>query len=225
MKKKQSVKKLNINNKWPSIVLVLLITLGIIFLSGQLKTLQLKARLASIPNQACISIGVALQNKLDLRHYDMSATSSVSKETPEPNGAVTGYKCEIGTVITASTENEQSGYPLGSVVTYFKDSFSAEMSANEGLNKQRSWSVDEEGAKNGFKQSSLFTYIITDVSEPYFEAYTVRDNAIISITLPCSMSFQNDKNKAFDECKKSAQKILQESAQKIQQSGKYYKLQ
>lgn len=97
------------------------------------------------------------------------------------------YKCTIGQVTTAREIHGKyvGEYELGASVMYFSTNDAAEHYSKENINPLRYWGVDEEGQKNGIPQTSKFTFIVTDEPVPYFDAYTVKANAVLRVTLPC----------------------------------------
>lgn len=200
------------------LLVTVLVVAGFLVLNYQGK-LERTEKLATYPNQACVGLGTALKNGLDLKHYDLKATSLTGHPM---EGAVGQHKCIAGRVITERHYNPdgsgaESGYELSSDVVYFESPQAAYAHADTIQNKSRSWSVDEAGSRSGIKQDrSLFTYLVTDVKEPYFESYTVRDNALVLLSLPCPMSIKDDPNEAFTECQSVAEKVLREYADKVQ---------
>ncbi|HUP26374.1 MAG TPA: hypothetical protein VM124_01865 [Candidatus Limnocylindrales bacterium] len=180
--------------------------------------LQKYERLSTSSNQACIGIGIALKHGIELKHFDFDARGLVDPG----QGKVAQYKCSVGTVVTKEWHNPDGsggseGYELGSDVLYFSNPESAYRFAEKVENPLHSWGIDQEGQAKGIPQTSLFTYLVTDAAEPYFEAYTVRDNAVMHISLPCPMPKNiSNPDEIFGNCQATAEKVLREFAETVQ---------
>lgn len=196
----------------------------IVFSAKAWKDLQTYKSLAMYPNQACVGVGIAIKDGLQLNHYDFEARSLAgSDKSTVAAGLIGQHKCTIGTVITDEIHNPDGsgsggGYQLSSDILYFKSANNAYAFADKVENPRRSWSVDEAGVKRNIPQTSLFTYIVTNVKEPYFEAYTVRDKSVLSISLPCNLPVEQDLNAVYDQCNKDAQHVLRDYANSVQQT-------
>lgn len=183
-----------------------------------LRSLHKHASLGMYQNQACVGIGVALRNGIDLRKYDLDARTVDRSSGWQDVGQ---HKCATGTVVTqqaagADGSGSASGYQLGADVVYFKTADAAYQYAEKVHNPTQSWGLDQEGQRNGIPQTSLFTFIHTDVPEPYFDAYTVRGNALMALSLPCTMTGQTDMAQSLNNCQVTAEKTLREFADTVQ---------
>jgi hypothetical protein len=201
---------------------VLVIVVGFIYLLQ--RHIEQVGRLSAYPNQACVGIGTALKSGVSLHHYDLDARSHVGplfNTHSAPSGFIGRQTCSIGVVVTKQTKapngsSTQEGYELGATVLYFNSSQAAKNFAAKTLNLTHSWSVDAAGVKNNIPQTSLFTYIVTNTSEPYFDSYTIRDKAAVTLTLPCAMSSARTADQNFDVCNTTAQKVLKDFADTVQ---------
>jgi hypothetical protein len=206
-----------------AIILILVVAGAFFLLSDHIKKF---GKLAAYPNQACVGVGTALKNGIRLKHYTFDAHSNIGplvNTHSAPAGFVGQHSCSIGTVVTKITKNKDgtstsSGYELGAVVQYFKNADIAKKYAATTVNHTHSWSVDEAGVKQNIPQTSLFTFIVTNTVEPYFDSYTVRGSTVILQSLPCPMSSQLTNDQNFDVCNKVAQKVLKEYADTVQQN-------
>jgi hypothetical protein len=119
-----------------------------------------------------------------------------------------------GLSATSATISRAGGNSLVASAFYLRTPADAANFAKQ-YNSYRSWSVDDAGVKAGIPQTSLFTYIVTDVDKPYVLAYTVKDSALLDLTFPCNMAVSADKNVAFDICNKLAQKVIKQYGDKV----------
>jgi hypothetical protein len=208
------------------LVLAAVVTYGIFLMNHVVRF----GKLASYPNQACVGIGVALRNGVPLKHYSFDAHSNVSPIFERHSDGFLGrHTCTIDMSVVKQTKNKNGtvttqGYQLGATVQYFNSSAAALNFARDKANPARSWSVDEAGVKKNIPQTSLFTFIATTVPEPYFDSYTVRDAALVRLTMPCAMPASLSKDQNFDNCNKTAQKTLQDFAEVVQQNLREQKL-
>ena len=174
------------------VLFILLATLSIAFIKQQ----QIIGRyelLEKIDNQACryLDNQPAVNGSFNLNTYTDQGEPQVT------------YTCLTG----ETTEPKEihgkfiDKYNLGASVSYFSSNEEALKFAEENLNPLRYWGVDQEGQKNGIPQTSLFTFIVNDAKSPYFDAYTVKANAVLRVSLPCS-------NAAGDACYEEAESML-----------------
>lgn len=179
-------------------------------------------QLATYPNQACVAVGIGLENGLRPDGYDFNVTAD-SAPTINTHSAPDGYmgmhKCSAGLIIASHvTESDgsrsDSGYELGSTVQYFRNNDTAYAFAQNSVNKQKYWGVDLNG-QSKISQNSLFTFLKTDVPKPYFESYTVQNNFVVFMSLPCDMSGEASNDEKFDKCNLAANKTLREAADRI----------
>lgn len=174
--------------------------------------------LADTPNQACRGISEAIRQGFKLAEPDIKATSIVYGPRAS-YGQLARYNCNVERVITASEtfadgSSSQSGYDAGASVTYFRNENAAYEYAEKIVNPSRYWSVDQAGVLQNIPQTSLFTYIVTDVPEPYFLSYTVRDNRLFLLNLPCGFTQDAIADNTITECQAAAEKILKAFADK-----------
>jgi len=169
---------------------------GVVFYSSftqQQATISKYQFLEKIDNQAC-------------RYLDGQGGVNGSfrfREDAAANTPLLVYKCYTGGQTQAK---EIQGiyidkYYMGATVTYFATNKEALKYAEEKLNPLRYWGVNEEGQKAGIPQTSKFTFIVTDESVPYFDAYTVKGNAVLRVSLPCSSTDP-------EQCQQQAEAML-----------------
>ncbi|HEX8227538.1 MAG TPA: hypothetical protein VF572_06750 [Candidatus Saccharimonadales bacterium] len=181
--------------------------------------------LTEYPNQGCIGLGSAVRNNIPLTHSDFEARINkgpLINTNSGPKGVIGWHNCNIGRVFTnlkAYPDGSASsrGYELGGSVVFFDTATDADQ-FGQMSNKNRSWSVDDATAKANYPQSGLHTYLVTDVKEPYFEAYTVRGTTSLNLSLPCPMEGFASKDLAFDNCNTAARKALKDFAGKVEQN-------
>jgi hypothetical protein len=171
------------------VVIVVLVLVAGIALLQRFQELNKYKILSQSSNQACVGLGISLENGANLSPFKFDAQSMARSGEW---GEVGQHKCNTGVVVTKYTQNgygssETEGYELGANVIYFKDAKAAYKYADKVHNPTRYWSIDEEGEKQNIPQTSLFTFIVNDVKEPYFDSYTVRDKALVTLSLPCNM--------------------------------------
>ena len=97
---------------------------------------------------------------------------------------------------------------MGASVSYFASTKEAYKFAEEKINPLRYWGIDEEGQNNDNPQTSLFTFVVNDEKIPYFDAYTVKRNAVVRVSLPC----EGDDSEA---CTTQAETILKRNLKGI----------
>ncbi len=211
------------------IVGLFLVFVALLVLSSGIELFRYRT-LAAYPNQACVGVGMAAKAGFELKPYEIDAHSIVESAfgfgigEPKGNkGRIGQHVCKTGRVITEQITNpdgsgSSSGYELGANVIYFNSNGAAQDFAKLSANPSRNWSVNDVDAAGGIPQTSSFTYLVTDVKEPYFDAYTLRGQAIVYLNLPCritSDAADADRSKDFDTCNKDAQKVLKAFADKV----------
>jgi hypothetical protein len=181
---------------------VLLLAVILALLVGVLKQADVISKyelIEKIDNQACRYLnGQPTVNG----SFDLNATA-------KQNDPKLVYECKNGQ--SASARNIQGKnigeYELGAKVMYFATNEEAEKYAEDNINPLRYWGVDEEGQQNGIPQTSEFTFIVTDEDVPYFDAYTVKSNAVLRVSLPCRNSSQTEDG--ITDCQDEARSVLQ----------------
>lgn len=161
------------------IVIVLLALIGTLLagFTRQADTIAKYELLEKIDNQAC--------RYLD-RQLSVNGSFDLNVKAPKNQPKLT-YTCLTGETTTAREIQGKfiDTYGFGATVSYFSSNEEALKFAEEKVNPLRYWGVDEEGQKNGIPQTSHFTFIVTDEKVPYFDAYTVKANAVLRVSLPC----------------------------------------
>jgi hypothetical protein len=174
-------------------LLALCIALGAA-LAQQTDTIGKYELLEKIDNQACRYLAYQSQSGGINGSFDLNLSA-------RDNEPLLVYKCTNGQV---TTDREIHGkgigeYELGAIVMYFATNEAAERYAEENINPLRYWGVDEEGQQNGIPQTSAFTFIVTDEPVPYFDAYTVKANAVLRVSLPCPKAETHGVTDCYDE--------------------------
>ncbi len=133
--------------------------------------------LEKIDNQAC--------RYLDNQPF-VNGNFNLHNSAPADKPQLT-YTCLTGEKTTAKEIHGKhiDAYEMGASVSYFSTNEAAEKFAEEKLNPLRYWGVDEDGQNKGIPQTSHFTFIVTDEKVPYFDAYTVKANAVLRVSLMC----------------------------------------
>ncbi len=159
------------------LVLVVFIGILIVAFTKQNDTIGKYELLEKIDNQACRYLE---------RQIGVNGSFDLNTNAPKNEPKLT-YTCLTG----ESTEAREiqgkfiDKYNLGAHVLYFSSNEEAVKFAEEKINPLRYWGVDEEGQKQGIPQTSKFTFIVSDEKVPYFDAYTVKANAVLRVSLPC----------------------------------------
>lgn len=155
--------------------------------------------LGHLDNQAC--------RYLADRGADSQVSGGFALNTDsDENEAKLTYYCYTGKNVKGKTIHGKQidGYSLGATVRYFSSNEAAEKYANEMLNPLRYWS--EDGSDE--IQDKNYTFLVTDEKEPYFDAYRVRANAVVRVSLLC-------KSKSFDTCDMQANQLLDQELKGI----------
>lgn len=134
--------------------------------------------LEMIDNQAC--------RYLD-HQEQVNGSFNLTADSPSDQPRLT-YTCTTGQTVEGREIQGKlvPAYYSGATVSYFASNADAEKYAEQKVNPLRYWSVDERGQQNGIPQTSHFSFIVTDEDKPYFDAYTVKANAILRVSLPCA---------------------------------------
>jgi hypothetical protein len=157
-------------------------------------------------NPACGGLNVAFINEYDIYPANPSLNASSKLYKSDKYDRTISFHCGIGVITQAATIQGKhiDGYELGADVTYFKSQKDAENYADKVINPMRYWGVNPEG-QDGIPQTSLFTFIVSDkaiFSDPkraVFDAYSVKGNTLVRISLPCSFTGKN-RAQSFEKC-------------------------
>lgn len=184
------------------VVVLLIVTLGVVVWLFADLTDQISRHkaLENQSNQACVGISIASNSGLEIDTSTLNATSTL---LPESDSLATAkQKCIVG---GESTENETTqgkviaSYNFGSEVTYFETNEAAIAYASTTLNPLRYWSPDATNTN--------YTFIVSRTDANYFDSYSVEDNAVMRISLPCSES-DSDDDKSIEKCMLQADRII-----------------
>jgi hypothetical protein len=200
-----------INRKnWLYISLLLALVASLVLLFCTYKRLSTYRVVERLQNQACIGLG---KGAITFKPVDIKAKFNLPDSNPE------GKTVEFTCLTNQSTEKatihgkEIAAYEFGAYATYFKDNAAATKFAEQKVNSLRFWGVDQAGQQAGIPQTSLFTFIVSDVPAPYYDAYTVKDNALVRISLPCG---DNDVSRGGVACYAEAESSLNTFADSIE---------
>lgn len=149
-------------------------------------------------NQACLGVSAATASGFNVDTKTLYVTSELkdgSSDNPTAN-----QKC----IIAGTTQDEViqgksiKSYSFGADVTYFKNNQEAQDYANNSINPLRYWSPDIS--------NTYYTFLVTHRDEVYFDAYSVKDNAVMRISLPCNDDEKSNKN--ISACQLQAERTL-----------------
>ncbi|HMS23194.1 MAG TPA: hypothetical protein PKB09_00100 [Candidatus Saccharibacteria bacterium] len=182
------------------VIVLLVVTLAVVtWLFANMSTEISRYRsLGSQSNQACLGVSAATASGFNVDTKTLYATSELkdaSSDNPSAN-----QKC----IIAGSTRDEAihgkpiKSYSFGADVTYFKDKETAKDYAETQINPLRYWSPDPS--------NSYYTFLVTHRDEVYFDAYSVKDNAVMRISLPCNQNDKSDKN--INSCLLQAERTI-----------------
>jgi hypothetical protein len=176
-------------------------------------------QLVSVPNQACIGLGVASGKGINIDLAELNGSQFLYNNDSDGRTAV--YACKIGINTKAATKGldvaqvDRNGYEMGAEVTYFKTQTEAEKYADKKVNPLRYWSVLHP--VGNISQETPFTSII--FGKPvYFDSYTVKGVALVRISLPCgSVADSGSTSKQCPGYDSKAESILESFAKSIKQ--------
>lgn len=140
-------------------------------------------KLTAMPNPACLGLGKASAHGISLSPVSLEAKSFLHQD----EGKVAAFTCHIGISTQAATIHGKfiDSYPLGAEVTYFENNQTAMDYADKQVNPLRYWGFFDANPDGEIRQDDSFTFVVTDVTPMILDAYTVKDNALIRISLPC----------------------------------------
>lgn len=158
------------------ILLVAMIAALVVTSYKQVDTIGKYEILELIDNQAC--------RYLD-GQPEVNGSFDLDVDAPKDKPKLS-YTCTNGQKVTArEIQGKTIGdYSMGASVIYFTTRDEANSYAEQKLNPLRFWGVDQAGQEAGIPQSSLFTFVVTE-PPMYFDAYTVKANAVLRVSLPC----------------------------------------
>jgi len=164
------------------VVVLLIVTLGVVvwLFADLTEQISRHKALENQSNQACIGVSIASNSGLEIDTNTLVATSTLIEGSDL--GVTANQRCVVG----GSTENESiqgkkiASYNFGAEVIYFDTNEAAENYANTKLNPLRYWSPDATNTN--------YTFVVTHTENDYFDSYSVKDNAVMRISLPCSES-------------------------------------
>lgn len=131
---------------------------------------------------------------------------------------VANFYCFTGPMLEQQTIQGKTvpAYPMGAKVWYLKNAAEAKKFGETFLNPMRYWGVDQAGQAAGIPQSSLFTFIVSEPNAAsYFDAYTVRGNAAMRVSLPCKTSQELDSVYNVEDCQTRAEDALKNLAETV----------
>lgn len=182
------------------VIVLLVVTLGVVtwLFANMSNEISRYSSLGNQSNQACLGISVATASGFKVGTTTLYATSELkdgSSDDPSAN-----QKC----IVAGNTQDEKihgksiKSYNFGADVTYFVDSVAAKNYADTNINPLRYWSPDPS--------YTYYTFLVTHRDKMYFDAYSVKDNAVMRISLPCNQDEKSDKN--MDSCLLQAERTI-----------------
>ncbi len=193
-KKKQQTDKTSLLLAIVASLALVIIGVMAVMLNKQANTLGMYELIENIDNQACryLDNQPAVNGRFDL---------TMDAPAGEPRLV---YECYTGELNKSRDIHGKSigQYEKGASVAYFATNQEALTFAEQQLNPLRYWGVDEAGQQANIPQTSKFTFIVTDEKVPYFDAYTVKANAVLRISLPC------DNTEDIKACQTQAEAML-----------------
>lgn len=170
------------------VIVLLVVTLGVVtwLFANMSDEITRYSSLSNQSNQACLGISVASNSGFKINTDTLYATSELKDgSTDDPT---VNQKCIVG----GSTQDENiqgkpiKSYNFGADVTYFTDSVAAKKYADSKVNPLRYWSPDSS--------YTYYTFLVTHRDQLYFDAYAVKDNAIMRVSLPCNNNEKTNAN-------------------------------
>lgn len=174
------------------LVAVLAVAVAVVYIprQNQINTLTAKTnrqdRLMSMSNQACMGLTASKTTP------PPSITNLVATQTVQDGayGTVATFSCTIGQNTKPAVagkevaEVDKKGIEMGATVMYFESTGQADKYHQQVINPLRYW-----GVPNGDLTDNVpsFKYFVSYVfgNPVYFDAYAIKGNAIVRITLPC----------------------------------------
>ncbi len=181
------------------VLLVALSTALIVGIARQTSIISQYESLGHLDNQACRYLANRGED------FRVNGGFTLNTDAKKSEAKIT-YYCNTGDDVKARTIHGKpiSGYTLGATVKYFSSNEAAETYAKETLNPLRYWSDDGSSEI----QNKNYTFIVTDEKAPYFDAYRVRANAVVRVSLRC-------KSKDASTCDVQAHKLLDQELKGI----------
>ncbi len=184
------------------VVVLLIVTLGVVvwLFTNLTNEISRHKTLENQSNQACLGISIASNSGVGIDTDTLYATSTLLEKSTVQ--ATANQRCIVG---GQSTENETphgkkiASYSFGSEVIYFETSEAAENYAETKLNPLRYWSPDATNTN--------YTFIVQSSGIIYFDSYSVKDNVVMRISLPCNES-DNSENESTKECALQADRTI-----------------
>ncbi len=182
------------------VIVLLVVTLGVAtwLFASMSNQISRYGALSNQSNQACMGISAATASGFEIDTQTLYATSEL--KDGESNDPLANQKC----IVRGTTKDEEihgkkiKSYSYGADVTYFKDAETAKNYADTNLNPLRYWSPDES--------YTYYTFLVTHQDKAYFDAYSVKDNAVIRISLPCGEEEITDES--LSTCQLQAERTI-----------------
>lgn len=145
---------------------------------------------AKTPNQACL--GLKQVKEMTYSPVISNLVAHQELATANADGLVASFRCTTGQNTKQSVQGQEvakvdsDGREMGAEVLYFASASQADKYHQTKLNKLRYWSVPNN---NLTADVPYFKYFTSYVGKPfYFDAYAVKKNVIVRVTLPCGDS-------------------------------------
>jgi hypothetical protein len=156
------------------------------------------------PNPACAGVSNPIWQKKFVDKLELSVTTAVYDkedfENKDSKGILSIANCFIGgntrtvTKGTKVAEIDSNGLDFGAQVIYFESDQKASAYADSVVNPQRFWSEPNNDLTKEVPANKYFTSYV-DGSIFYFDAYAVKENKVLRVTLPCGNVKTSDANK------------------------------
>ncbi len=144
---------------------------------------------SSVSNQACLGLGDSKWQTNYLNSFTLDAKQTFVENSSGSPRLVT--VCKIGgntkavTVGANVAQVDKDGLDFGAQVIYFKTAKAASQYGDKVINPQRYWTVPNGSLTADLPMWHYFYSYVFDGHFPYFDAYAVKGNAVMRVTLPC----------------------------------------
>ena len=140
----------------------------------------------ALPNQACLGLAT-VPEIMPFAIGKLDATRTLAENSSD--GLQATFTCTIGQNAKDAAGSgvaavDSNGREMGAEVLYFASADTANAYHEGVINPQRYWSVPNKPLTDKVPSLKYFTSYIFG-SPVYFDAYAVRENVIVRVTLPC----------------------------------------
>lgn len=152
---------------------------------------------SEMANQACLGVRSVPENKA-ISITRLTAARNLSDDNTD--GIVANFNCSIGQNSKDAVKGmevaavDSNGREMGAEVIYFNTSEQADKYHQANINPQRYWSVPNESLTSDIPSFKYFTSYVFG-NPLYFDAYAVKGNTILRVTLPCDETSKETQDK------------------------------